>query len=1679
MRDISIIDGQYFKDDDTSTSIIIRLLDDSFQAQFGLDQVSIILKNTDDKTIQEVTPDSLNEDGDIVIDSAQLDKLVAGTYQVEARVTSEDGKVRVYPSELSPSISIIANLPDGDDEGKTTIVSYQLYKQDINNIWSAIHDLQAGGTVAPIDPDDPNLPHDFSAYLPRISDHNTWIVNGRDTNTPVTGATPKIAIKDNYWTVDGESLGVLAVPSFKIGKVETVPAGQKPSADLVNLGNGSYSLNLRLPQGEDGSGSGSFNLVMGDVRTLTSDQDASASLTKDYQGVYHLNLYIPRGQQGVRGNDGVNGHTPVISFQAGDLRSLASDSQPQLSVTADPDKANSFYLNLGVPEGQPGKSAYETWLDQGHTGSEDEFLRTLKGPKGDTGSQGPQGAEGKQGIAGAEGPQGPRGMQGPKGDQGLQGPQGEKGDKGDPGDTPTFASGSIITLNPDDPSSFTLTPDGNNPNKYYINLSLPRGVKGDKGDQGPQGLNGKDAVIPVFSIGTITTVDSNTEASAQLVKNDQGYVLNLSIPQGKQGIPGQSGSSQPVEANVNFAIGTVTSLPSDQDPSASVVKTAENSFQLNLGIPKGEKGDKGDQGPKGDPGEPGQPGQKGDKGKDGKSAYQSWLDSGNQGTEDDFIKSLKGPQGDQGPQGVPGKQGIQGEQGPVGPKGADGKDGEQGPQGPEGPTGKDGKDGKTPSFAIGNVTEAISQPTVTLDHDPEQEKYTINMSLVRGQQGPQGAVGPKGDDGKTGESAYQVWLGNGHTGSEEDFLNSLKGEKGDKGDQGPQGKAGLDGLQGLPGPQGIPGITPTIKIGSVTTIPSDQEAKASLATDSDNPNSYSLNLAIPQGQKGADGAKGSAGDPSLLVPEFKIGNVTTVTDPTMASANLVKNDDNSYTLNLALPQGKQGPQGIQGLKGDQGERGLQGPKGETGAKGDKGDQGETGPTGPQGKSAYQVWKDAGNTGTEQDFLNSLKAVTPVFKTGEVVTLPSGEKSTVTINKDDSGAILINFSIPQGPKGDQGPQGLTGKTGPQGPKGEQGEQGLPGDPGKQGPVGPQGERGPQGIQGETGPKGDKGATGDTGPQGPKGDTGLTGPQGEQGKSAYQVWLANGNTGTEAQYLASLKGEKGEKGDQGPQGIQGPKGDTGLTGPAGPKGDTGVQGPQGIQGKTGATGPKGDKGDPGATGQSAYQVWLANDHTGSETDYLASLKGGTGAQGPKGDKGDTGLPGPKGDKGDTGADGKSAYQVWLNNGHTGSEEDFLNSLKGEKGDTGAQGPVGPKGDTGAQGPKGDKGDQGIQGIQGPQGKPFHIAQTVKSLGEVDTSSLAENDFVLISTDVGNPDNGKVYVFTNGKLNELIDLSGAQGIQGPQGPKGDQGIQGPRGVQGIQGPKGDPGVQGIQGPKGDPGATGATGLSAYQVWLNNDHTGTEKDYLASLKGAQGPQGIQGPKGDTGLTGPAGPKGDKGDTGQSAYQVWLANGHTGTEDQYLASLKGDKGDTGERGPQGIQGIQGVAGETGPKGDKGDPGNTGPQGPKGDTGLTGPQGEQGKSAYQVWLDAGNAGTEANFIASLKGAKGDKGDKGDQGIQGPKGDPGATGATGARGPQGLVGPTGPKGDQGDPGAAGKQGPQGIQGPKGDPGSKGDKGDKGDTGPAGYTPKRGTDYWTQADIDSIHQYLNDTILNAKW
>ena len=45
--------------------------------------------------------------------------------------------------------------------------------------------------------------------------------------------------------------------------------------------------------------------------------------------------------------------------------------------------------------------------------------------------------------------------------------------------------------------------------------------------------------------------------------------------------------------------------------------------------------------------------------------------------------------------------------------------------------------------------------------------------------------------------------------------------------------------------------------------------------------------------------------------------------------------------------------------------------------------------------------------------------------------------------------------------------------------------------------------------------------------------------------------------------------------------------------------------------------------------------------------------------------------------------------------------------------------------------------------------------------------------------------------------------------------------------------------------------------------------------------------------------------------------------------------------------------------------------------------------------------------------------------------------------------------------------------------KGDKGDTGATGADGYTPIRGTDYWTETDIAEIKAYIDEKILNGEW
>ena len=150
---------------------------------------------------------------------------------------------------------------------------------------------------------------------------------------------------------------------------------------------------------------------------------------------------------------------------------------------------------------------------------------------------------------------------------------------------------------------------------------------------------------------------------------------------------------------------------------------------------------------------------------------------------------------------------------------------------------------------------------------------------------------------------------------------------------------------------------------------------------------------------------------------------------------------------------------------------------------------------------------------------------------------------------------------------------------------------------------------------------------------------------------------------------------------------------------------------ANGETSATLHNGANGEKGTDGKSAYQIAVEQGYQGSESDWLSSLKG---------DKGEKGNTGAKGNPGQDGADGKSAYAIAVEHGYEDSEDKWLLSLKGEKGNAGERG---EKGDTGLQGVPGEKGEKGDAGVAGKDGfSP--IANVVKD-GSVITITITDKN------------------------------------------------------------------------------------------------------------------------------------------------------------------------------------------------------------------------------------------------------------------------------------------------------------------------------------------------------------------
>jgi hypothetical protein len=219
-----------------------------------------------------------------------------------------------------------------------------------------------------------------------------------------------------------------------------------------------------------------------------------------------------------------------------------------------------------------------------------------------------------------------------------------------------------------------------------------------------------------------------------------------------------------------------------------------------------------------------------------------------------------------------------------------------------------------------------------------------------------------------------------------------------------------------------------------------------------------------------------------------------------------------------------------------------------------------------------------------------------------------------------------------------------------------------------------------------------------------------------------------------------------------------------------------------------GLQGPKGDRGSDGKSAFELWSEESGSTSMEEFLEAIKG------------------PRGPAG-VGSNGKSAYQLAVESGFNGSVDDWLNSLKGDDGESGDdayQIAV----NEGFRGSKEEwldslRGEDGHDGSDGTDGKDGNDAYEV---------AVAEG--------------------YSGTREQWI-----QSMKGEPGKDGNDGERGPQGQQGIQGP---PGQNGQAGPPGNTGQTGPTGKSAYQLAVDNGYTGTQTQWLASLRGQAGGDGV-----------------------------------------------------------------------------------------------------------------------------------------------------------------------------------------------------------------------------------------------
>lgn len=128
----------------------------------------------------------------------------------------------------------------------------------------------------------------------------------------------------------------------------------------------------------------------------------------------------------------------------------------------------------------------------------------------------------------------------------------------------------------------TTKAEGPKGDKGDTGATGPQGPKGDTGAQGPQGETG---ATPQLTIGTVTTLDPDEDATVTITGTAETPVLNFGIPKGEQGDGSTSGSDLPATTAADSgkvptvnAAGTGYELTGPYAPlSAAIIETAKGN----------------------------------------------------------------------------------------------------------------------------------------------------------------------------------------------------------------------------------------------------------------------------------------------------------------------------------------------------------------------------------------------------------------------------------------------------------------------------------------------------------------------------------------------------------------------------------------------------------------------------------------------------------------------------------------------------------------------------------------------------------------------------------------------------------------------------------------------------------------------------------------------------------------------------------------------------------------------------------------------------------------------------------------------------------------------------------------------------------------------------------------------